>query len=66
MSSQPTGRVAVAYNEASPFVIEDVAIREWILEKLSGVATWMRNRQVARLLTLIRGRGQGDRPEGGD
>ena len=25
-------------------VIADVAIREWILEKLSGVATWMRNR----------------------
>jgi hemoglobin len=27
-------------------VIEDVAIREWILEKLAGVATWMRNRQA--------------------
>jgi hemoglobin len=26
-------------------VIEDVAIREWLLEKLAGVATWMRNRQ---------------------
>ena len=25
-------------------VITDVAIREWILEKLLGVATWMRNR----------------------
>ena len=25
-------------------VIADVAIREWILEKLLGVATWMRNR----------------------
>jgi hemoglobin len=25
-------------------VIVDVAIREWILEKLLGVATWMRNR----------------------
>jgi hemoglobin len=25
-------------------VIEDVPIREWMLEKLSGVATWMRNR----------------------
>ena len=25
-------------------VIKDVAIREWILEKLLGVATWMRNR----------------------
>jgi len=25
-------------------VVTDVAIREWILEKLSGVATWMRNR----------------------
>jgi hemoglobin len=25
-------------------VIEDQAIRDWILEKLSGVATWMRNR----------------------
>ncbi len=25
-------------------VIEDAAIREWILDKLGGVATWMRNR----------------------
>ena len=25
-------------------VLTDVAVREWILEKLLGVATWMRNR----------------------
>jgi len=25
-------------------VITDVAIREWLLEKLAGVASWMRNR----------------------